>query len=113
MKVTHAGRQITVNVTADGDGLVSHAGSALLAEVADKMGLTRALSFAVGEPPPARDCSIRNPKTVSRSPLYAAFRPARSPPARAVRIPAREAAPRCTPPSRAPGSLAPDAGVAR
>jgi hypothetical protein len=50
MKVTHAGRQITVNVTADGDGLVSHAGSALLAQVADKSGLTRALGFAVGEP---------------------------------------------------------------
>ncbi len=50
MKVTHAGRQITVNVRADGDGLVSHAGSALLAQVADKSGLTRALGVAVGEP---------------------------------------------------------------
>jgi len=50
LKVMHAGRQITVNVTADGDGLVSHAGSALLAQVADKSGLTRALSSAVGEP---------------------------------------------------------------
>ena len=50
MKVTHAGRQITVNVRADGDGLVSHAGSALLAQVADKTGLTRALNVAVGEP---------------------------------------------------------------
>ncbi len=50
MKVMHAGRQITVNVTADGDGLVSHAGSVLLAQVADKSGLTRALSSAVGEP---------------------------------------------------------------
>jgi len=49
LKVTHAGRQITVNVRADGDGLVSHAGSALLAQVADKTGLTRALSVAVGE----------------------------------------------------------------
>ena len=44
MKVTHAGRQITVEVTSDGEGLVSHAGSALLARVADKSGLTRALS---------------------------------------------------------------------
>jgi len=35
---------MTVEVTADGDGLVSHAGSALLARVADKTGLTRALS---------------------------------------------------------------------
>ena len=50
MKVTHAGRQITVNVRADGDGLVSHAGSALLAQVADRIGLTRALGVAVGEP---------------------------------------------------------------
>ena len=49
MKVTHAGRQITVNVRADGDGLVSHAGSALLAQVADRIGLTRALGVAVGE----------------------------------------------------------------
>ncbi len=50
MKVTHAGRQITVTVMADGDGLVSHAGSALLAQVADRIGLTRALGVAVGEP---------------------------------------------------------------
>jgi hypothetical protein len=44
MKVTHDGRRITVEVTADGDGLVSHAGSALLSRVADKSGLTWALS---------------------------------------------------------------------
>ncbi len=44
MKVTHDGRWITVEVTADGDGLVSHAGSALLSRVADKSGLTWALS---------------------------------------------------------------------
>jgi hypothetical protein len=50
LKVTHAGRQVTVDVAADGDGLVSHAGSALLAEVAEKTGLTRVLSLAVGEP---------------------------------------------------------------
>ena len=50
MKVTHAGRQITVNVSADGDGLVSHAGSALLGRVADQTGLTRALSEAITEP---------------------------------------------------------------
>jgi len=42
--VQHDGRSFTVEVTADGDGLVSHAGSALLAQVADKTGLTRALS---------------------------------------------------------------------
>jgi hypothetical protein len=45
LKVTRDGRQFTVDVTADGDGLVSHAGSALLAQVADKTGLTRALSL--------------------------------------------------------------------
>jgi hypothetical protein len=44
LKVTHAGRRITVEVTSDGEGLVSHAGSALLARVADKTGLTKALS---------------------------------------------------------------------
>lgn len=48
MKVTHDGRQINVDVTADGDGLVSHAGTALLAQVADKTGLTRALSAQLG-----------------------------------------------------------------
>lgn len=45
MKVMRDGRPVTVDVTADGAGLVSHAGSALLAQVADKTGLTRALSL--------------------------------------------------------------------
>ena len=44
MKVMRDGRSVTVEVTADGAGLVSHAGSALLAQVADKVGLTKALS---------------------------------------------------------------------
>ena len=44
MKVTRDGRRMNVDVTSDGDGLVSHAGSALLSQVADKSGLTRALS---------------------------------------------------------------------
>ena len=39
------GRPVTVEVTADGAGLVSHAGSALLAQVADQLGLTQALSL--------------------------------------------------------------------
>jgi Transposase DDE domain group 1 len=39
------GRPVTVEVTSDGAGLVSHAGCALLAVVADKLGLTRALSL--------------------------------------------------------------------
>src|SRR3954471_7831968 len=38
------GRRFTVEVRSDGEGVVSHAGSALLAGAADKTGLTRALS---------------------------------------------------------------------
>jgi hypothetical protein len=38
----------TVEVTADGAGLVSHAGAALLVELADRTGLTAALSDALG-----------------------------------------------------------------
>ena len=34
----------TVDIASDGEGLVAHAGAALLAEVADRVGLTRALS---------------------------------------------------------------------
>jgi len=45
LKVMRDGRSVTVDVTADGAGLVSHAGTALLAQVADKLGLTRALSL--------------------------------------------------------------------
>ncbi len=44
MKVQRDGRSFTVDVTADGEGLVSHAGAAVLAEAADRLGLTRALS---------------------------------------------------------------------
>jgi len=44
LKVQRDGRSFTVEVTADGEGLVSHAGSALLGQVADKTGLTRTLS---------------------------------------------------------------------
>ena len=44
MKVQRDGRRVTVEVTSDGEGLVSHAGSALLAQIADKSGLTAALS---------------------------------------------------------------------
>jgi hypothetical protein len=42
--VQRDGRNVTVEVTADGEGLVSHAGSALLTRIADKSGLTQALS---------------------------------------------------------------------
>jgi Transposase DDE domain group 1 len=45
LKVQRDGRNVTVDVTSDGAGLVSHAGTALLAQVADALGLTRALSL--------------------------------------------------------------------
>jgi hypothetical protein len=44
LRVQRDGRGFTVEVTPDGEGLVSHAGAALLAEAADRLGLTRALS---------------------------------------------------------------------
>lgn len=44
MKVMRDGRLVTVEVTADGAGLVSHAGGFLLAAAADRLGLTGALS---------------------------------------------------------------------
>jgi hypothetical protein len=40
----HDGRPVTVEVTSDGAGLVSHTGTALIAQLADKVGLTSALS---------------------------------------------------------------------
>jgi hypothetical protein len=47
LKVMRDGRRVTVDVTADGAGLVSRAGSALLAQVAEELGLTRALSVGL------------------------------------------------------------------
>jgi hypothetical protein len=44
LKVMRDGRRVTVEVTSDGAGLESHAGTALLGRVADKVGLTGALS---------------------------------------------------------------------
>jgi Transposase DDE domain group 1 len=44
LQVIRDGRPVTVEVTSDGAGLVSHAGTALIAQVADKVGLTAALS---------------------------------------------------------------------
>jgi hypothetical protein len=45
LKVQRDGRSVTVTVTADGDDqTVNHAGAALLAEAADRLGLTGALS---------------------------------------------------------------------
>jgi hypothetical protein len=47
LRVQRDGRQFTVDVVADGAGLVSHVGAALLAEAADRVGLTAALSEAL------------------------------------------------------------------
>lgn len=47
MKVMRDGRRFTVDVVPDGEGLVSHAGAALLAEAAERLGLTAALSGAL------------------------------------------------------------------
>lgn len=44
MRVQRDGRDFTVDVVPDGEGLVSRVGSALLAEIAEKTGLTGALS---------------------------------------------------------------------
>jgi Transposase DDE domain group 1 len=49
LKVMRDGRPVTVEVTADGAGVVSHAGTALLGQVADKLGLTRALSVRLAQ----------------------------------------------------------------
>jgi hypothetical protein len=45
--VTRDGRNFTVDVASDGEGLVSHAGAALLAQTADCVGLTGALSVGL------------------------------------------------------------------
>ena len=52
MKVHRSQSVRRVKVTTDGEGLVSHAGAALLSELADRSGLTRAMSVAMG------DCGI-------------------------------------------------------
>jgi Transposase DDE domain group 1 len=44
LRVSRDGRHFTVEVAPDGEGLVSHAGAGLLAEAADRLGLTGALS---------------------------------------------------------------------
>ena len=54
----------TVEVTADGEGLVSHAGAYLLSELADRTGLTEALSQAMA---PSRERrSAHDPGVVLR-----------------------------------------------
>jgi hypothetical protein len=48
LRVQRDGRQVALTVTADGDDqTVNHAGAALLAETADRVGLTRALSMGL------------------------------------------------------------------
>ena len=47
MKVVRDGRLVTVEVASDGERLVSRAGTAVLARVADKLGLTRTLSLGL------------------------------------------------------------------
>jgi len=49
LEVMRDGRRFTVEVSSDGAGLVSHAGSGLLAAVADRVGLTGALTTALAE----------------------------------------------------------------
>jgi len=48
LRVMRDGRWVTVEVTADGAGLMSRAGTALLGQVSDTVGLTRALSRRLG-----------------------------------------------------------------
>jgi hypothetical protein len=45
LRVVRGERSFTVEVAADGEGLVSRAGAALVAQVGDRLGLTRALSL--------------------------------------------------------------------
>jgi hypothetical protein len=47
LRVKRGGRDVKVEVRADGEGLVSHAGGALIAETADRLGLTSALDRAL------------------------------------------------------------------
>jgi hypothetical protein len=47
LRVKRNGRDVKLVVRADGDGLVSHAGSALLAGLADRLGLTSGLDRAL------------------------------------------------------------------
>jgi Transposase DDE domain group 1 len=48
LRVKRGGRDLKVEVRADGRGLVSHAGAALIAEIADRLGLTSALDRELG-----------------------------------------------------------------
>jgi hypothetical protein len=62
--VNRTARSETVEVTADGEGLVSHAGAALVVELADRAGLTGALSAAMAGT--RERCSAHDPGRVLR-----------------------------------------------
>jgi hypothetical protein len=62
LKVKPTSRRSTLIVTAAGDGITSHAGSAALAELADKLGWTAALS--AGMVPTRRRRSAHDPGRV-------------------------------------------------
>jgi hypothetical protein len=64
LKVQHGGRFEKVEVSADGNGLASHAGSGLLVAVADKVGLTDALSEELAQTRERR--SVHDPGEVVR-----------------------------------------------
>ena len=49
MRVRRGERDVKLEVRADGRGLVSHAGAALIAQTADRLGLTSALARALGD----------------------------------------------------------------
>jgi hypothetical protein len=57
LRVKRGGRNVKVEVRADGEGLVSHAGAAVVAETADRLGLTSALDRALA---PLRERASRH-----------------------------------------------------
>jgi len=64
LKVQRDARRFTVEVASDGEGLVSHAGAALLVEAADRLGLTKELSRGLA--PMRRRRGGHNPGRVVR-----------------------------------------------
>jgi hypothetical protein len=57
LRVKRGGRDVKVEVRADGEGLVSHAGAGLIGEVSDRLGLTSALDRALA---PLRERASRH-----------------------------------------------------
>jgi hypothetical protein len=64
LRVKRGGRDVKVAVRADGHGVVSHAGAGLLAELADRLGLTSALDRALA--PLSERASRHAPGRVAR-----------------------------------------------